>query len=544
MSIRYVNSKFILVNKQTYINPVETVPAFSVQPGSYKMGGFDLTQNDPNTILNMNYLLGWFSGDTSNYSNLNADMYQDLADFDNNNEINIADVTYMLQSIAGNTSGYPVVGQSKVYAPPDTTPPVIALNGGDVTIPVGGTYSEQGASATDNVDTNVTVSIDSSTVDTSTAGEYTVTYTATDAAGNQSQETITVTVAENSYSGPVGSTALTNDTIQTAVDDWVAGGTQKSNVIATYGYISDWNTSSVTVMTQLFEDKTTFNDDIGSWDVSNVTDFSQMFDNAQAFEGRNIRKWQLGEGIITSHFYRTFEGTDMEKLYSGVDGWMTQVTSDHPVVDPYIFLNQPTYTPLTDSTIQTAVNHWIGGGTNKNNVISTYGPIEEWDTSQVTDMENLFYLKTNFNDDIRRWDVSNVTTMRTMFKVAYKFNQDIGHWDVSSVTSMREMFSAARAFNQDIGSWDVSNVTTMYAMFNQCYAFNQDIGSWDVSKVTIIMDMFLNCSVFAQDIRMWDVSSLLSGGQSYMFEGATAMHALWTGTPGFGDTPSLEFFNQ
>ena len=421
MSIRYVNSKFILVNKQTYINPVETVPAFSVQPGSYKMGGFDLTQNDPNTILNMNYLLGWFSGDTSNYSNLNADMYQDLADFDNNNEINIADVTYMLQSIAGNTSGYPVVGQSKVYAPPDTTPPVIALNGGDVTIPVGGTYSEQGASATDNVDTNVTVSIDNSTVDTSTAGEYTVTYTATDAAGNQSQETITVTVAENSYSGPVGSTALTNDTIQTAVDDWVAGGTQKSNVIATYGYISDWNTSSVTVMTQLFEDKTTFNDDIGSWDVSNVTEFRHMFKNAQAFnqyignwdvsnattsmvavfymfqnayafnqyignwemngkddlsgmfhnatsfnqdlsnwdvstignfqsafngatsfEGRNIRKWQLKDNLISSHFYRTFENTDMDKLYAGVDGWMTVQKWGEWVVDHYIFFNQPT----------------------------------------------------------------------------------------------------------------------------------------------------------------------------------------------------------
>jgi hypothetical protein len=77
---------------------------------------------------------------------------------------------------------------------PDTTPPVITLNG-DSTISqfLDEIYDEMGASATDNMDSSVTVVI-SGSVDSSTLGDYTVTYTATDSAGNSSNVTRTVTV--------------------------------------------------------------------------------------------------------------------------------------------------------------------------------------------------------------------------------------------------------------------------------------------------------------------------------------------------------------
>ena len=42
----------------------------------------------------------------------------------------------------------------------------------------------------------------------------------------------------------------------------------------------------------------------------------------------------------------------------------------------------------------------------------SYGPIEEWDTSLVTDMSRTFYLKTTFNEDISAWDVSKVINMQ------------------------------------------------------------------------------------------------------------------------------------
>jgi len=36
----------------------------------------------------------------------------------------------------------------------------------------------------------------------------------------------------------------------------------------------------------------------------------------------------------------------------------------------------------------------------------TYGPIEKWDVSQITDMIGLFYDKVDCNPDIEQWNVS------------------------------------------------------------------------------------------------------------------------------------------
>ena len=66
----------------------------------------------------------------------------------------------------------------------DVTPPVITLNGeANVSLFVGIDYTELGATAQDAVEGNVSVAI-SGNVGTSVVGKYTITYTATDSAGN------------------------------------------------------------------------------------------------------------------------------------------------------------------------------------------------------------------------------------------------------------------------------------------------------------------------------------------------------------------------
>ena len=67
---------------------------------------------------------------------------------------------------------------------PDTTAPVIALIGANpLLIANGGTYADPGATVTDNVDATRTIQ-GTGTVNTATAGDYTITYNAIDAAGN------------------------------------------------------------------------------------------------------------------------------------------------------------------------------------------------------------------------------------------------------------------------------------------------------------------------------------------------------------------------
>tara|TARA_Y100001958_G_scaffold148571_1_gene130373 strand:- start:48 stop:3029 length:2982 start_codon:yes stop_codon:yes gene_type:complete len=81
----------------------------------------------------------------------------------------------------------------------DTTAPVITLSGANpVDVDLGTTYNDAGATATDANDGDLTASITvSSNVDTNTVGTYTVTYTVSDAAGNQATETRTVNVVDN-----------------------------------------------------------------------------------------------------------------------------------------------------------------------------------------------------------------------------------------------------------------------------------------------------------------------------------------------------------
>ena len=78
----------------------------------------------------------------------------------------------------------------------DKVAPVITLKGQkNITITIGDNYIEPGATAVDNYDGNVNVSI-SGTVNTQKAGTYTITYTAVDSVGNKATTTRTVQVVD------------------------------------------------------------------------------------------------------------------------------------------------------------------------------------------------------------------------------------------------------------------------------------------------------------------------------------------------------------
>ena len=103
-------------------------------------------------------------------------------------------VTYTVTDSSGNTAT-----ATRTVNVADTTAPVITISGANpVDVDLGTTYNDAGASATDANDGDLTSSITvSSNVDTSTVGTYTVTYTVSDAAGNQATETRTVNVVDN-----------------------------------------------------------------------------------------------------------------------------------------------------------------------------------------------------------------------------------------------------------------------------------------------------------------------------------------------------------
>ena len=106
--------------------------------------------------------------------------------------------------------------------------------------------------------------------------------------------------------------------------------------------------------------------------------------------------------------------------------------------------------PFTNSELVTAVSEWVSNSTN---ATAKYNDINNWNTSEVTNMDSLFDGKTSFNSNISNWNTSKVTSMYQMFKLANAFNQNIGNWNTSKVTTMERMFWYAYAFQQNISGW-------------------------------------------------------------------------------------------
>ncbi|WP_040757327.1 immunoglobulin-like domain-containing protein [Winogradskyella psychrotolerans] len=107
---------------------------------------------------------------------------------------------YNVSDAAGNTATQRT-RSIVVTQPADTTAPVITLTGAStINLEVGDTYNELGATATDNIDGNLTSSIViTGTVNTNSAGTYTKYYNVSDAAGNSAtQRTRSIVVTQPS----------------------------------------------------------------------------------------------------------------------------------------------------------------------------------------------------------------------------------------------------------------------------------------------------------------------------------------------------------
>jgi hypothetical protein len=99
-------------------------------------------------------------------------------------------ITYSATDAAGNSSN-----DTRTVTVVDTIAPVISLSGSSsMTVLIGSTFSEPGVTATDSYQGVLAVTTTGS-VDTSTAGTYTLTYTATDSSGNSASESRTVVVS-------------------------------------------------------------------------------------------------------------------------------------------------------------------------------------------------------------------------------------------------------------------------------------------------------------------------------------------------------------
>lgn len=292
--------------------------------------------------------------------------------------------------------------------------------------------------------------------------------------------------------------------------------------------IGNWDTSTVTDMSGMFDNSTVFNQSLSDWDTSSVTTMRQMFRDAQAFN-QDISTWNTSQVTDMSEMFESALSFNQDINYDAVnDYWNTsQVTTMESM-----FMNAPAFDGNIGSWDTSRVTNMKLMFGEDNDYPSIFNQdIGGWDTSSVTTMERMFEKNDQFNQDIGDWDTSSVTTMRRMFNEAISFNQNLNSWNVSLVTNMERMFSgkddggeldAAHAFDGNISSWNTSNVTNMVEMFRHATSFNKDISSWNVAKITSMEDMFKNAEAFNQPIGSWNTSQVTN--MHGVFDGAHAFN--------------------
>ncbi len=119
-------------------------------------------------------------------------------------------ITYSATDTAGNTTT-----ATRTVNVVDTTAPVITITGDNpVSVELGATYTDAGATASDLSSVTVTTTTD---VDANTVGTYTVTYTATDSSGNSTIATRTVNVVDTTAPVITSSDTFVADENQTAI---------------------------------------------------------------------------------------------------------------------------------------------------------------------------------------------------------------------------------------------------------------------------------------------------------------------------------------
>ena len=177
----------------------------------------------------------------------------------------------------------------------------------------------------------------------------------------------------------------------------------------------------------------------------------------------------------------------------------------------------------------------------------------QFDTSQVTDMDQMFSYYRGASLDLSSLDTSNVTNMGSIFSGAstlkninmkgidtskvttfrYSFSNcqrlssiDLSDLNVSSVTELQGIFYGCGATSIILNNWDVRNVTDFKDMFYNCYKLTSvDLSGFITSSATTLEEMFRSCSAITSiDVSNFDTSNVTN--MNYMFYGCKIIESL------------------
>ena len=143
---------------------------------------------------------------------------------------------------------------------------------------------------------------------------------------------------------------------------------------------------------------------------------------------------------------------------------------------------------------------------NTTNVISMEGmfygspvtqlDLSNFDTGNVTNMAGMFYATNLEKINVSNFLTGKVKNMSSMFQDDnYLIEiEGLNNFDTTNVTDMSQMFMNSIATKLDLSSFDTSNVTNMYMMFGGVTAQILDLSNFNISDSTNIRGMFIGAT--------------------------------------------------
>ena len=176
-----------------------------------------------------------------------------------------------------------------------------------------------------------------------------------------------------------GDSILRSISIQYAVREWDSGNAErKTNIITRYGSISDWDVTNVLSMNHLFADRCAFNSDLSKWESTNVQNLAYMFSMKNCPDNAPFNS------KLTN--FDTSKVTTMTNMFNNAQQFNQQINNFNTenVVDlSYMFMNAKQFGGDLLNFDTSKVSNMecnFQGATNFNGDLSSY------ETAQVTQM--------------------------------------------------------------------------------------------------------------------------------------------------------------
>ena len=309
--------------------------------------------------------------------------------------------------------------------------------------------------------------------------------------------------------------------------------------------------------------------DITMWDVSNVTNMQNMFVSCISLKNLNLDGWNLSDA---PNMGGMLGNTPSLKTMS-MSGWKIPESFTHWLWRSWWWYSSPVEEiDVTNRDLSLAKN--LYGLFWDCRALKTINWLETWDTSNVTDMGNMFYWCINLTWlDLSNWDTSNVANISAMFQNCSGLqNLDLSNWDLRKLTSYGSVISNTPNLTNismrwwkipesfinviwrtwwysnntleeiDVSNWDLSKTKDIQWLFWDSKALKiiKWLDTWDTSNVTNMSQMFLNCNNLTNlDLSNWNTSNVT--GMDYMFLNCNSL--TWLDLSNF-DTMHITNMNQ